>query len=38
MEYRYEYLDFDNKGNWIKRLDYGTSDTPERIVIREYQY
>jgi len=36
----YEYTDFDEKGNWTKRLIYPTEDriVPEIITIRSYQY
>ncbi|WP_340199005.1 hypothetical protein [Ascidiimonas sp. W6] len=37
---RYEYLDFDEKNNWIKRHDYSSEDAkePYKIVIREFEY
>ena len=36
----YEYTEFDEKGNWTKRLIYLTEDriVPEVITTREYQY
>ena len=36
----YEYTDFDEEGNWTKRLIYPTEDriVPEVITIRSYQY
>lgn len=37
---KFEYLEIDDKGNWVKRLDYDYEDDeePENIVIREYEY
>lgn len=37
---KYEYLKFDEKGNWLRKLVYtGNSDNhPYSIVIREYEY
>jgi hypothetical protein len=37
---RYEYLDFDAKGNWTKRLQYSLKepDEPIQIHIRSYKY
>lgn len=36
----YEYTEFDDKGNWIRRLIYPSDDriVPEVITIRTYQY
>lgn len=36
----YEYTEFDEKGNWTRRLIYPTNDRikPEMITIREYRY
>ena len=38
--YTYEYVEFDEKKNWIKRLDYSkeNSETPEKVVFRTYEY
>jgi hypothetical protein len=37
---KYEYLEYDNLGNWIKRLEYNSSwsSMPDLIVFREYTY
>lgn len=37
---KFEYLEFDQKGNWTKRLNYDESDeeNPKSIFIREYEY
>ncbi|PTX60890.1 hypothetical protein C8N46_10546 [Kordia periserrulae] len=39
--YTYKYLEFDDQGNWTKRLEYNTqndSSTPDKITIRTYEY
>ena len=35
---KFEYLDFDEKNNWIKRLMYEDDDNPKNIAIREIEY
>lgn len=36
---KFEYLTFDNKNNWLKRLEYNfESEEPKNIVIREIEY
>ena len=35
---RFEYLEFDEKKNWTKRLIYEKDDKPENIAIREIEY
>ena len=37
---KFKYIDFDEKNNWTKRLEYDSEEgeKPENIVIREYEY
>ena len=37
---KFQYLKTDDKGNWLKRLNYNSQDDekPENIVLREYEY
>ena len=35
---KFEYLDFDKKNNWTKRLMYEDDDEPKNIAIREIEY
>jgi len=35
---KYEYLEYDIKGNWLKRLVYSDSDIPSSIEINEISY
>jgi hypothetical protein len=37
---RFEYLEFDNNGNWIKKLGYTDeeADAPELFIVREIEY
>ena len=37
LYYTYKYIDFDDKGNWIKRISYH-NDEPDKITIREITY
>ncbi len=34
----YEYIEYDEKGNWIKRIDFHKEEDPTNLVIREYEY
>lgn len=38
--YTYKYIEFDEKKNWIKRLDYSqeNNEIPEKVVVRTYEY
>jgi hypothetical protein len=36
--FRFEYLEFDAKKNWTKRLTYEDEDEPKNIAIREIEY
>jgi len=40
MYRKYKYLDYDNRRNWIRRLDYHSplSEQPEYLVIRKIEY
>gem|GEM_PF-1595412 len=38
LHVRYEYLEFDEKKNWTKRLMYVDDDEPQNIAVREIEY
>jgi hypothetical protein len=38
FQMKFEYLEFDEKKNWVKRLMYQDDDKPENIAIREIEY
>ncbi len=37
-EYRFEHLEFDHKGNWVKMIVFANKVNPESILIRDIEY